>query len=80
MTVKMWISKYALTAGVQDKEGELSGEFFYPQGEGFNAYRVGRDAHPTIEEAAKTAEQARLKKIASLKKQIHKLEKLNFTV
>lgn len=80
MTAKMWISKYALTAGVQAKEGEVRGDFFYPQGEEFSSYRVGRDAHPTIEAAAKVAEQARLKKIASLKQQIHKLEKLNFTV
>lgn len=80
MTVKMWISKYALTAGVQAKEGELSGDFFYPQGEGFSSYRVGRDAHPTLKDAVNASDQARLKKIASLKQQIRKLEKLNFTV
>lgn len=80
MTTKMWITSYALTAGIEVREGRVSDGFFHPEGRTFSYFRVGRDAHPTMEEAVKAAELARQKKIASLKKQLAKLEKLNFTV
>lgn len=79
----VWISKYALSQGiysvevidcfdispdmVRDGRKEYSTQFYH-----------GGDWHRTREEAVSRAEQIRSKKIASLKKQIEKLEKRSF--
>ena len=78
--MKMWISKYALTAGITEESGEIvrsHHDYFSTGPHGF--YRIGKDAHHTIDEAKKAAEAMRVKKIASLKKQIKKLENLSFS-
>lgn len=77
--MKAYITKYALTEGIQEKEGDISKS--YPtmfRGEGFGNTFHGKDWHLNREDALKQAEAMRLKKIASLKKQIQKLENLKF--
>lgn len=81
MTKTMYLSKYALTSGVQQVQiKEISPEgYAYQEGPYWNSLAVGRDVHETFEAAAVAADAARVKKIASLKKQIAKLEKLSFS-
>ena len=81
--MKIWISKYALSGGITEHECEhpkADGAYVYPGKPfaGYVGFKLGRDAHTTPEEAAKAAEAARTKKIASLRKQIAKLEKMSF--
>jgi glutamyl-tRNA reductase len=73
--ITVYISKYALTEGIFEKEGDISDDF----PELFLWYKKG-EWHHTLEEAQAKAEQMRIKKIASLQKQLAKLEKLSFTV
>ena len=78
--MKMWISKYALTAGITEESGEIvrsHHDYFSTGPHGF--YRIGKDAHHTRVEAEKAAEAMRIKKIASLKKQVKVLETLSFS-
>ena len=81
--MKVWTTKYALTAGVEvvnvgeeDRDGYVYTEF---DSGGCIQYRLGKDAFKTKREALENAEQRRTKKIASLKKQIKKLEEKEFT-
>lgn len=77
--MKVWITKYALTSGIVEIEGEIteSGSLYdmrsslpmYYHGE-------GKEWHRTKESAIKKAEEMRQKKIESLKKQIKKLEEM----
>ena len=72
-----YITKYALTKGIQIVEcGQSSGGdgFVY---DGWNVYRVGQDAHETLEHALARGEQMRIERIASIKKQIVKLETMS---
>ena len=79
---KVFITKYALTKGILEKEAERCDygyeyEIAYVIGE-FSSYSVGKEAFRTREQAMERAEKMRLKKIASLKKQIEALEKMKF--
>ena len=82
--IKVWISKYALTQGIFEIEaeiceGSMTGMVADINNRTFGLYHgEGREWHKTKEEASKRAEKMRLKKIASLKKQIEKLEKMDF--
>ena len=78
--MEMWISKYALSSGIEKADGKLmdSGYFYKSDGH-WAGFKVGRDAHATLEEANAAAESARVKKIKSLEKKIKALEKLQFT-
>lgn len=78
--MKVYITKYALTKGIYEAEAEESNNFpgmittkdySYFHGE-------GKDWTRTKETAIVRAEEMRLKRIESLKKQIEKLEKLKF--
>lgn len=75
----IWITKYALTSGIEKVEAEISasGEtaFWGPFG---SAYGEGKNWHRTEEEAKIRAEEMRKRKIASLKKSLVKLEKAGF--
>lgn len=75
-----WVSKYALTDGVMTANGDpyVFDERFINLDGRWSSFRLGRDVHTTEAEAKKAAESMRLKKIASLKKQIAKLEELKF--
>lgn len=79
---KVFITTYALTKGIIEKEADIhsyanGSEYAYVKGE-FNGYKMTRDAFYKYENAIRKSEEMRLKKIASLKKQISKLEKLSF--
>lgn len=80
--MKVWITKYALSRGIIEADGEftssdsvsilnrdlpLSTHWFYKG-----------DWHSDKESAIKKAEEMRQKKIESLKKQIKKLEEMRF--
>jgi hypothetical protein len=78
--MKVWISKYALSKGILEREAETSDRsadlVYTGQYEMFFASRG--ELHRTREDAVRQAEKMRLDKIASLRKQIAKLEKLRF--
>lgn len=82
--IRVWITKYALTEGIQLVDAEWSPAF--PSmvsygGEGLcrqNAHGEGNDWHRTPKAAVRRAEEMRRKKIASLRKQIVKLEAMTF--
>lgn len=79
---KVFITKYALTKGILEKEAEICDygyeyEIAYVIGK-FSSYSLGKEAFRTREQAMERAEKMRLKKIASLKKQIEALEKMKF--
>ena len=78
--MKAWSTKYAMTVGIQQVEGESSapGMFTYKSEYGFTAYLQGKDWHTTKEAAVARANEMRVKKIDSLRKQIKKLEGMTF--
>lgn len=77
----MFCAKYALTcSGVTTGQWEIVGNGFarsFPN-RGWTLLKVGRDVFEARADAVSAAEAARTKKIASLKKQLAKLEKLEF--
>lgn len=82
--ITAWVTKYALSTGIKIVSGRvchsITSEAFAYSTNGFGAMAHGNDWHRTEAEAIARAEQMRLKKIASLEKQIAKLKKLSFTV
>lgn len=83
MKLKVWITKYALTTGIKEVAGEISENcpsMFCDNGSPYPQYfhGEGRDWHRTLEGAKAKAEEMRVAKIASLQKQIKRLEKLQF--
>lgn len=79
--MKVWITKYALSTGIKELEVEQSDGFLdMVRGKLLNDYYHGEgmDWHRTYESATVRANEMRQKKIASLKKQIEKLEKMRF--
>jgi hypothetical protein len=82
--MKFWITKYALTAGIEEVEGEVtttSADMLRYDVLGSitqYAHGEGREWHSNHKSAIARAESMRLKKIANLRKQIAKLEKLSF--
>jgi protein subunit release factor A len=80
--MKVYITKYALTSGILEIEarnGTAENMVCYrSKGASYDQYAHGNDWHVDIDSAKAKAEQMRQAKIASLKKQIAKLEKLEF--
>ncbi|MGG7470791.1 hypothetical protein ACVVIH_20565 [Chryseobacterium arthrosphaerae] len=79
--MKVYITKYALTKGIIESEGEILGGPTKMLRTTINSYRVnfyGTEWHQNKNEAIYKAEEMRKKKIASLEKQIEKLKKLKF--
>lgn len=76
----VWLSKYALTAGIKEVNADIRGDSAYPGAPyaSFTSYVMGKDAHETRDMAVMAAEAARKKKLASLKKQVAALEALKF--
>lgn len=84
--MRVWITKYALTQGIYEKEAELS----FPGNEDMIEvitttsgpkefyHHKGKDWHTSREDAVERAEQMREQKILSLKKQIKKLGEMKF--
>lgn len=80
--MKVFITKYALTSGIKEIEAEettIPG-MIKDTGQRFTSmyHTEGKDWHRTIESAVKRAEDMRDRKIASLKKQLGKLENMEF--
>ena len=77
--MKYYITKYALTKGILEVEGEASGEHLKTNGVGgFETNFYDRDWWKDEKDAKIRAETLRLQKIENLKKQINKLETLKF--
>lgn len=74
---KVYITKYALTKGILEKEASVSDLRAFCNGD-YSSYGIGSEAFYTLEEALNNAEERRNKKIESLKKKINKLENLKF--
>lgn len=82
MTDTAYITKYALTSGIKEMPIRKIDDGMVVVGDphGLNgvSYFHGKDWHRGINAAKARAEQMRVKKIASLRKQIAALEKLEF--
>lgn len=79
--MKAWITKYALTDGVVEREIENCGGGVVKVIDENHWYCVdgkGRDWHLTREDAIARAEKMRKNKIASLRRHVELLEKLTF--
>ena len=81
--MKVWITKYALTEGIFEVDGDLrEGDTMisYKRGSDWNQYvhGEGKEWHRTESLARLRAEDMRKARIASLHKSIAKLEKLRF--
>lgn len=86
--MKVWITKYCLTYGIQEIEAEIcktnnnSIKRIKKDDDWFNCdeyyYGEGKEWHTTKESAVKRANEIKLKKIESLKKQLIKIESLKF--
>jgi hypothetical protein len=77
-TVLVFVTKYALSAGIEEVRAEVTDNGYAYRNGWRQQYSPG-DWHRTRAGAVKAAEAMRAKKIASLKKQIAKLEKLTFS-
>jgi len=76
-----WLSKYALSIGVIPVNATDLGDGiirYRSEANGLEQYAHKRDWHDNRYAALQKAEEMRVKKIASLKKQIAKLETLKF--
>lgn len=79
MSKTYYLSKYALSDGIKVVEADdVSDGYVRPDGYYWISFKLGRDIHETEAAAKAAAESMRLKKIASLKKQIAKLEAMKF--
>jgi hypothetical protein len=81
--LKVFITKYALTDGIQERDGVLDedGKYFSVQSRQFgwsDALPKDKDAFDSKDKAIANANKRRDKKIVSLKKQIEKLQQLRF--
>ena len=82
--MKVWITKYALTKGIIPCEirtvDVLENDYiWYMQPSGLGGFmKKGNGWEDNEKSAIKKAEEMRQKEIASLKKQIEKLEKMRF--
>lgn len=82
--MKVWITKYALTQGINEVEAEICATDMIMvkarKPRCFNEYYYGegKEWHRNRESALKRAEEMRTKKLSSLERQIEKLKKLKF--
>ena len=82
--MKFFLSKYALTGGIKEAEGkvvkESTGDTVYAKLDGYySLFTFGKEAHETREAAVEAAEFLRARKLASLRRQIAKIEELDFS-
>lgn len=81
MEERIYITKYALSKGILEEEAVIKdyGRYSRALVKGdYSSYGIGSEAFFKREDALKNAENRRIKKIESLKKQINKLENLKF--
>lgn len=76
--MKIWNSKYALTEGLIEQDGEEVGDSMVKVGSLQYLHGEGKEWHRTRESAAARAELMRKAKIASVRKQLARLEALRF--
>jgi hypothetical protein len=80
--MEVFISKYALTTGILKINAEacfnVDPDMIQDKTSQYPSYYHKGDWHRTREEAVAKAEEMRIRKIASLKKNIKKLETLKF--
>lgn len=77
--LKAWITKYAITKGILEKEVEDCKDSMVEESDNhFPTYYHGTDWHTDKQSAIAKAEEMRLRKIASLKRQIEKLKNMKF--
>lgn len=78
--VKIFVTKYALTAGIQEVDAEVKSKMAHWKVGGWSMYAhgEGRDWHKTREAAVVRAEHIRAAKIHSLHRSIKKLEAKTF--
>ena len=82
--IQAWVTKYAITSGIEKASGEVDKReprAFIKRGDKFSSMNVVfwvNEWHKTEAEAITRAKEMRDKKIASLKKQIAKLEAMKF--
>lgn len=78
--MKVFVSKYAITDGITEHDATISGDGGYAivPGCGLYTLEIGSDAHLTREAAVAKANDMRTRRIASLQKQIDKLEQMTF--
>ena len=78
--MKVYITKYALSDGILEKDAEECDRFpgMIRTDDGAHFHGEGKEWCRTLEDANKRAEEMRLKKIESMKKQIKKLENMKF--
>lgn len=77
--MKVWITKYALTRGILEREGtQVQPGMISVKEQGRATYFHGNDWQLTQADAVEDARTRRARKIAALKKQITKLEKMEF--
>lgn len=79
---KVYLSKYALSTGIIECMAEIKRGRAYPGKpySDFIGFTMGTDAHETKEAALSVAEGMRVKKLASLKKQLSGLENKKFKI
>ena len=70
-----WITKYLFTCGIEQKKLGVSSDPDYVR-DGWQLYRIGRDAHETKNAAIAHARKMIARKLASLDKQRAKLLKM----
>jgi hypothetical protein len=81
--MKAYITKYALTEGITEHEGEIGGTcktmFSYRAAKyGFTNYAHGKEWHLTMEDAKKEAYRMKEAKIKSLNKSLERIKALEF--
>lgn len=82
-TVTIYVTKYALTDGVLQREGVLtkSGGYSYRRNENcYSDYVYDKDVHLTESSAVARAEEMRSAKLKSLEKQMKKVSAKKFEV
>lgn len=83
MSKHCYVTKYALTKGIEKCEASAipsSDRYLRAKGYSCTFLKKGKDVFETPEEAVAYAMSARDRKIASLRKQIAKLEKMTFGI
>lgn len=80
--MKVYITKHWLTSGIIECEtNDIDGEICKVKDNerpSFSTYYHGKEWHKTMEDAKLDANSRRIRKIASLKKQLAKLEEMKF--
>lgn len=78
--MRIWLTKHALTEGIKEAEGEVDSHCrtMVCYGPKSALFAHGKDWHINRDAAVKRAEEMRKKRIASLRKQIEKLEAMDF--